>query len=230
LIVLKRNIYPDDRSMALRMLDAGRSLGISDDGGGLDFPVDQAVEQRVKRLIDAEIPGNRGGLIGLAPGARHFTKRWLTDRWSELARILVEKHHAAIVVLGGEDDHELGAKVANDLGDRARNYAGRLTLAESAAVLSHCRALITNDTGVLHMAAARQIPVVAIFGPTVRAFGFYPFRVPNRIVERSLYCRPCTTKGSARCPLGHFRCMKEIAPADVLFAYEDLMSSQPKSQ
>lgn len=230
LILLKRSIYPDDRSMALRMLDTAASLGIRDDGGGLDFFVNEDVKQEALRLIAAERPPGQGGLIGLAPGARHNTKRWLIDRWRQLAKMLVEKHDATIVVLGGDNDRGIGNQVSDGLGIRARNCAGQLTLAGSAAVLSHCRAVITNDTGVLHMAAARQVPVVAIFGPTVRAFGFYPFRVPYRIVERSLYCRPCTTKGSPRCPLGHFRCMKEIASANVLSAFEDLMSSLPKSE
>jgi heptosyltransferase-2 len=87
-----------------------------------------------------------------------------------------------------------------------------------AALLGRLSALVTNDSALMHAAAAVGTPVIALFGPTVTEFGFAPAGPGHRILERSLDCRPCSVHGSAHCPRGHFRCLKEIAPEDVLEA------------
>jgi lipopolysaccharide heptosyltransferase II len=227
LIVTKRSYYPDDRSMAQRMLDSVRQLGVDDDGNGLDLFLDPAAEESVGKLAELELPADQSHLIAFAPGARHNTKQWLIEHWSELGKMITANASAAIIVLGGSEDKKIGDEIIADIPGRAFNLAGRLSLMKSAAMISRCHSVITNDSGIMHMAAARQVPVVAIFGPTVRAFGFAPFRVHSRVVEQSLPCRPCSTKGSAKCPLGHFRCMRQTTPQDVMTAYQDLMSSQP---
>ena len=228
LILLKRNIYPDDRSMALWMMDVGKTLGIQDDGDGLDLFVEPDVEHNTRKLLEVKSQDSQTDWIAMAPGARHFTKRWPVDRWIDLARRLTETYHVRILVLGDGDDRQLGKEIIAGIDDQGYNGAGLFSLSESAAALSCCRVAITNDSGLLHMAAARRIPVIAMFGPTVRAFGFHPFRVPYRIMERSLACRPCSTKGSFRCPLKHFRCMLDITPDNVFFAYQDLISHPEK--
>jgi lipopolysaccharide heptosyltransferase II len=224
LILLKRNIYPDDRSMALWMLDVGESLGIQDDGDGLDLFVEPEIEHNTRKMLEIRSRDSQVNWIAMAPGARHFTKRWPVDRWVDLARRLTETYDVKILVLGDDKDRQLGKEIITGIDGLGYNGAGLFSLSESAAALSCCQVSITNDSGLLHMAAARRIPVVAIFGPTVRAFGFYPFRVPYRIVERSLPCRPCSTKGSSRCPLRHFRCMLDINPNDVFLACQDVIS------
>ena len=78
--------------------------------------------------------------------------------------------------------------------------------------------VVAGDTGVMHMATAMRTPVVTLFGPTVRAFGFAPYRAPATILERDLPCRPCSAQGGSACPLGHHRCLSDIAPADVVDA------------
>jgi heptosyltransferase-2 len=72
----------------------------------------------------------------------------------------------------------------------------------------------------MHMATAMRTPVVTLFGPTVRAFGFAPYRAAATILERDLPCRPCSAQGGPACPLGHHRCLRDIAPADVVGALE----------
>jgi heptosyltransferase-2 len=84
-------------------------------------------------------------------------------------------------------------------------------------VIRRAEALISGDTGVMHMATGVGTPVVALFGPTVRQFGFFPYRSDAGVVELDLPCRPCSAHGSARCPLGHHRCMKQMLP-DLVFA------------
>jgi heptosyltransferase-2 len=102
------------------------------------------------------------------------------------------------------------------------NHAGSYSLYETVRVLDRASVLLTNDTGVMHMAAARRVPVVAVFGSTVQQFGFAPFRVRHEVVEAArelVPCRPCTHIGRARCPKlsakKHFLCMTGIAPERV---------------
>ena len=98
---------------------------------------------------------------------------------------------------------------------------GRTSPPELTALLARSRVLVTNDSGPAHVASAVGTPVVAVFGPTVPAFGYTPFGERNRIVERAgLACRPCSSHGPQVCPLGHHRCMKEIGPEAVLAALE----------
>ncbi len=97
--------------------------------------------------------------------------------------------------------------------------AGLLTLQESGAALKRAAALISGDTGVMHMATAVGIPVVALFGPTVRQFGFFPYRADrSSVIELPLDCRPCSAQGGPSCPLGHHRCLRAIAPETVFEA------------
>ncbi|MBC8145023.1 MAG: glycosyltransferase family 9 protein, partial [bacterium] len=156
--------------------------------------------------------------IGLAPGARHFTKRWPADRYRELAQRLSNDDGARIVLFGGADDRSACASIAEGLQDVV-NLAGRTTLLESAAACDSCDVVVTNDSVMSHIASARRRPVIAIFGSTVQQFGFAPFRTPSTVVESvGLYCRPCTSIGRSECPEKHFRCMLDIAPEAVLSA------------
>jgi heptosyltransferase-2 len=101
------------------------------------------------------------------------------------------------------------------------NLAGRTNPPQLTALLARSRALVTNDSGPAHVASAVGTPVVAVFGPTVPAFGYTPFDERNRIVELAgLACRPCSSHGPQVCPLGHHRCMREIGPAEVVAALD----------
>jgi heptosyltransferase-2 len=84
--------------------------------------------------------------------------------------------------------------------------------------------VVSGDTGVMHMATGVGTPVVALFGPTVRQFGFFPYRARATVLERALPCRPCSAMGSARCPEGHHRCLVDLAPSDVARAVEQLVA------
>ncbi len=90
--------------------------------------------------------------------------------------------------------------------------AGRFGLQGTGALLKRSRALVSGDTGVMHMATGVGTPVVALFGPTVEAFGFFPYRARSRVLERDLPCRPCSRMGGPACPLGHHDCLRGILP------------------
>jgi heptosyltransferase-2 len=153
------------------------------------------------------------GFVALAPGSIWGTKRW--PGYPELASAL----DAPVVVLGGRDDGVLADQVVAAAPGRAHSAAGTLGLRTSAALIARASVLVTNDSAPLHLATAVGTPVVAIFGPTVPAFGFGPRGPRDAVVEHpSLACRPCSAHGPQVCPLGHHRCMRELSVESVLAA------------
>ncbi len=159
--------------------------------------------------------------IALAPGAHHATKRWPIARYAALAKQLSEQG-ADVVLLGGPADVDLCRAVADASGVNVHRADGARSIEETVRVLDTCTVLVSNDSGVMHLASARRVPIVAIFGSTVRELGFAPYAVPHRIVERDVACRPCSHIGRSSCPKGHFACMEQIgvdAVADAVRAF-----------
>lgn len=160
--------------------------------------------------------------IAVAPGARWQTKQWPVAHFAAAAQELAARHDAAIVVLGDRHDRPLVQIFRQHVTVPVLDAVGQLPLMQTAALLQQCRLLLCNDSGLMHLATALRVPVVAVFGPTVQAFGFYPFQAVARVVSHPLSCRPCTTKGSNCCPRGHHDCMRRIAPEQVVAAAETL--------
>jgi len=163
-----------------------------------------------------ERAGVRREFVALAPGSVWATKRW--PYYADLAARIP----GSIVVVGGPEDREAGdAIVARDPG-RIRSAAGELPLRISAALIERASMLVTNDSAPLHIAGAVGTRVVAIFGPTVPAFGFGPLGARDVIAEvHHLTCRPCSKHGPMVCPLIHHRCMKDLSVDIVMAAIED---------
>jgi heptosyltransferase-2 len=168
-----------------------------------------------------------GPFIAVAPGALHATKRWLPERFAETAERLSEGR--PVVLLGSAADGSAAEQVFQSLKSPAQNVVNQTTLREMMWVLQRSVLLLTNDSGAMHVAAALGVPTVAIFGPTVKPFGFFPVGAWASVIEaRELDCRPCSLHGSATCPRGHFRCMKDVTVDQVVASAQTLLSSVPK--
>ncbi|MCI0496173.1 glycosyltransferase family 9 protein, partial [candidate division KSB1 bacterium] len=140
------------------------------------------------------------------------TKMWLKDYFIALIDRLKNKN-LAIFLIGGAADKSLCEEIKQRSSNKkVITVAGYLSILESAALIQKLDLMVTNDSAPLHIANAVKTDVLAIFGPTVRRFGCYPYRDRDRLLEIDLYCRPCARHGGKRCPEGHFRCMKEITP------------------
>ncbi|GAB1372582.1 glycosyltransferase family 9 protein [Candidatus Kapaibacterium sp.] len=195
---------------------ARKFLDLSDSGKGLEFWLES------DNLSEKYTPHDKVNYkkvkynIAIAPGAYYKTKQWEPQYYVELLRKLNDITEN-IFILGGKSDSNVGSYISENFMN-VINYCGELSLAESAEIINKSDLMISNDTGLMHIAASRQVPTIAIFGSTVREFGFEPFRVINRVVEIDLACRPCSHIGRNFCPLGHFRCMKEITPE---YVYEE---------
>lgn len=162
--------------------------------------------------------------IGICPGAKHFTKRWLPEYFIQLGNELISKGFS-ISIFGGTADKEICKELENNIAG-ARNYQNENDLFATASNMKSCSLIITNDSGLMHLASALKIPIVAIFGSTIKSFGFSPFGVKNIIVENnSLNCRPCSHIGRNNCPKKHFKCMKDVTPQLVLGHLQNFMKS-----
>lgn len=223
LFTTRRVPYRRDLHHAARLWQLGNAAGRDDVPPPLrpslhPGPADHA---SVQALLDRAGVSAQERLIALAPGSVWATKRW--PHYAALAAELVRSigHRGErIVVLGAAGDAPLAAAIASAAleagGAPVVDATGQLSLLGSAALLGRCRVLVTNDSAPLHLASAMNTPTVALFGPTVPAFGFGPLAERHTVVEHnSLDCRPCHAHGPAQCPLGHFRCMRELSPAQV---------------
>ncbi len=166
-------------------------------------------EERKSNQILEKYNNQYQHIIGIAPGSIWNTKRWIKEYYVELIELL-EKENIKILLIGGKDDYELCNQIKNY--SNATNVAGSLTILESTALVDKLDLLITNDSAPLHIANAVRTDVIAIFGPTVKDFGFYPFRENDKVIEIELDCRPCGFHGGKKCPLEHHNCMKLITP------------------
>jgi lipopolysaccharide heptosyltransferase II len=223
LIYAKRNHYRDHRPVAERYFSAASDLEVTPDGGPPEFFLGPEAEREAAEWLAMAGLAQERPVIAVAPGAAHATKRWPLEHWFTLCqRIVREGFDVAIV--GGPEDVPLGQALATKPEGRVASAAGVFGLQGTGALLRRSLALVSGDTGVMHMATGVGTPVVALFGPTVEPFGFFPYTSRAEVLELALPCRPCSSKGSARCPLGHHRCMVEIGPESV---YRALRRSVP---
>jgi len=218
LIAAKINIYGKPVPVPERYFEAARALDVQPDGGPPEFFLAPAARERVARWL-AERGLDRQPFAALAPGAAHATKRWPIRHWAALAEQLRTMGYG-LAALGGAADREL----ASQLGSGVHNAAGEFALQETGACLARAAVVVSGDTGVMHMATAVGARVVALFGPTVELFGFYPYGGRAEVLERDLGCRPCSAMGTERCPLGHHRCLEEIFPDQVAAAVQRLVA------
>ena len=162
--------------------------------------------------------------VAFAPGAKWATKGWPKGKWADLLGVTLKDEGVFPVMIGGVDERGLCADILAEGGIAGVNAAGEGSILQSAALIGACEALVTGDSAPLHIACAVDTPVVAIFGPTVRGFGFYPLGVDDRVVETELDCRPCSLHGDDSCPKGHFKCMESISPERVFDALNDVLA------
>ncbi len=234
LVKFKINVYgrcSGAPSVALRYLETARSFGVEDDGKGLDLFVDEKDAMNVGRVLAAQFPPAER-FIGICPSANHANKMWPAERFAEVGSELGKTYRRPVLLFGSDRERArceaITARMETASPDvRVVNLAGRLSLAETAIAMERCLIVVTNDSGLMHMAAARKRPVVAIFGPTVRELGFFPWGTRSIVLERAgLPCRPCTHIGLPACPKKHFKCMNEITAREVLGAAHTLLSQE----
>ncbi len=223
--------YDESAHHARRLLDLAvvpRGRAASDEEAVPSLHPGAAERAAVDALLGAADGEARGRpLVALAPGSVWATKRW--PFYAQLARRIAGE--ARLAVVGGPDDAPLAAEIAAEIaatpGADVVDATGRLSLLASAELVRRARVLVTNDSAPQHLASAVGTPTIAIFGPTVPAFGFGPLAPGSTTLGReTLACRPCDRHGPQRCPLQHWRCMREIGPEDVAAAVRQMLAAR----
>lgn len=208
-----------------RNLSLLQALGIDPTQSGrvLRIEVDRATRESVDGLLRSLGVKRNGPTFGLNPGSVWPTKRWTVQGYAELIVQLQKRYRCQILLFGAQEDCAIVSRIQQLCGNIGVNLAGRLDLRQLACALDWCDAFITNDSGPMHIAVARGIPVLAIFCATTPSLGFYPYSSKAVVVEKELNCRPCSSHGGRRCPLGTEDCMRLIRAEDVLRGLERLL-------
>jgi heptosyltransferase-2 len=150
-------------------------------------------------------------LLGISPGAIFGgAKRWPSDRFARIGDWAVERWGAKVLVLGSRKERDICAGVSRLMTQGSMDLCGRTSLGETLALISRCRFFLTNDSGLMHVAAAFKVPTVAVFGPT-DPVATGPLGMTSRIVRHDIACAPCM---KPECPTDH-RCMESIGPEEV---------------
>jgi heptosyltransferase-2 len=208
-----------------RNLSVLRPLGVSleDCQRAIEFPVAAAIFEAVDGKLRSLGLTEAKLTIGVNPGSLWPTKRWSPGGFAELIGMLRQKFNCQILLFGGSEDRAVVDEVQNRCGQVAISLVGHIDLRELAAAISRCAVFVTNDSGPMHIAVARNVPVVAIFCATTPALGFYPYSKNAVVVEKDLHCRPCASHGGRRCPFGTEDCIHQIDPGQVLVGVEKLL-------
>lgn len=157
-------------------------------------------------------------VLGINPGASYGSaKRWYPDRFAQVARRLADEWSAKVVIFGGPSETAIAADIEGRLEGTAVNMAGKTSVRELMALIKRCNFFITNDSGPMHIAAAFDVPLVAIFGSTDHT-GTSPYSEKAVVVRKEVECSPCKLR---ECPTDH-RCMTAVTEESVINAALEL--------
>ncbi|MBL7710884.1 MAG: glycosyltransferase family 9 protein [Chitinophagaceae bacterium] len=218
---LKINIMPD-KSIVERYFEAVKPLGIHNDGQGLDYFIPEKDKTDHK-----DIPMSHwAGYVGYVIGGSFNTKKLPVAQWQELCRL----SPVPVILMGGPEDREEAAEIAALDPVKIYNSCGKFNINESADLVQHAKLIVSNDTGLMHVAAAFKKPVVSLWGNTTPQMGMFPYYgynnlkqnvAPNSLIveNNNISCRPCSKIGFDKCPKKHFKCMKELdfSAIDIFF-------------
>ena len=167
-------------------------------------------------------------LVGLSPGAKWETKRWDKEKFAETGQILAEKLNARIIIFGDGKEKELVSQIAESLKGQNPIVAAGLKLNQLVALIDRCKILVSNDSGLMHIATARKVPVIAIFGPTHPKLGFTPFGEKSIALTANVKCSPCSLHGQTPCYQKSRFCMDFISPHKVVEESLKILSTAVK--
>jgi len=209
---LKIDLMPD-KSIVERYFETVRDLEVHNDGKGLDYFVPENM-----KLTNNDIPMSHwSGYVACVIGGSYNTKKLPVEQWQKFCATVPYP----VVLLGGPEDRDEGRVIAEQDTIKIYNACGKFNLNESAELVKLSRVVVSNDTGLMHVAAAFDKPVISLWGNTSPEMGMFPYYGYNNLKDRvapqsviienkSLHCHPCSKIGYNKCPKGHFKCMREL--------------------
>jgi heptosyltransferase-2 len=186
----------------------------------LELSVGAHDRQQAERILSLRGVTSGQRVVGLNPSATFGpAKQWFPERYAALGDRLNTTLDARILIFGGPSDRDLGETISRMMAAPAIDLSGQTSLGEAMAMIDRCHAFVTNDSGLMHVAAALNTPVVAIFGST-NSTTTSPYSPVSRIVRVPIECSPCM---QPVCPLGHMNCMQQVTVTMVLDAVKGLL-------
>ncbi|MEK6656823.1 MAG: lipopolysaccharide heptosyltransferase II [Nitrospirota bacterium] len=204
-------------------LDLLRPLGITIKKPELSLKIGNKDKAAASNILKKNRIKKEDLIIGINPGASYGpAKRWFSDRYAKLAEMLIERYNAKILLFGSKDDKGVAAEIASLSSYKLINLAGKTSLSEATALIERSRLFITNDSGLMHISAALNVPVIAIFGSTSpERTG--PYGKGHHIIYKNAECSPCLKR---ECPTD-FKCMDLISVDEV---YNDVEATLAVAQ
>jgi len=206
----KINTMPEGHIVDRNLLPL-QQVNVANDGKGLDHYIPSEDEFPLENL-----PENfQNGFVALVLAGTYFTKRMPVEKYHSL----ISESKLPFVLLGGKGEQLVGAEIMNWNTGNVVDLTGKLRLNQSASLVKNARLVITNDTGLMHIAAAYHKKILSVWGNTSPELGMYPYQAGegSEFLEvKGLSCHPCSKLGYHKCPKKHFRCMKEQSEEQML--------------
>ncbi|MDO9565355.1 MAG: lipopolysaccharide heptosyltransferase II [Candidatus Desulfaltia sp.] len=188
-------------------LDILHGIGLDTDGPGLDLVVAKKYQKSAAEILEEHGISRADRLVGINPSATFGpAKQWFPERYAALSDKIQEVFGAGILLFGGPGDRELGLRISQKMQHPPVDLCGKTDLGEAIALIKECDLFITNDSGLMHVAAALDVPLIAIFGST-NPVTTGPQSQRSKIVRVPIKCSPCL---KPECPEGHLKCMDQI--------------------
>ena len=204
LIRFRINKLPD-KHVVDRYMETLSVFDVKNDSNGLDSFIPDNKEFKVE-----DLPENfQKGFVAFVIAGTYLTKKFPVERVSDICNEI----EFPVILLGGKNEFVEGEKILSKSKGNVLNFAGKISLNESASLVRRANVVLTNDTGLMHIAAAFRKKILSFWGNTVPDFGMFPYQPhpASKIMEiKNLKCRPCSKLGYQKCPKKHFKCMMDL--------------------
>jgi len=217
-LLTRRVPYRHDRHEVRNFLEVLRADGVEIADDHLQAWISEEERKFADEFLASSADPTGKGVVAIHPFSADPVRAWHEDYFVALANALQERHGVGILMLGGTKDRELADSMASRIQPKPRMAVGATTLRQSMALLSRCRLLVCNDSGIMHLCAAVGVPLVALFGPQ-SPVKFGPWGENAEVITKRFTCSPCRQRFFEECrpsPRGKPYCMEEITVDEVL--------------
>lgn len=197
---------------------AAQKLAIPALAEPLPYPKLEVEPKAVEQLKEKWVKSAEKKVVALFPGAAYFTKMYPLPQWEQFVQAGSNKYY--FLLLGSASEKALAEQIYKCNPEACTNLCGQFNWRELINVIATSDAVVSNDSGPMHLAAALNKPQIAIFGATHPKLGFAPLNNKAFILCKNLSCQPCSLHGGDKCPQQHFNCMRNLTPEEILTALD----------